>query len=48
MILINEMMKLSNKTIESIGIDLDIQRHYEEGYEEWLDKIIKILKEEEQ
>jgi hypothetical protein len=47
MILINEM-KLSNRTIESIGIDLDIQRRYEEGYEEWLDRVIEIIKEKPQ
>ena len=47
MILINET-KLSNRTIESIGIDLDIQRHYEEGYKEWLDRIIEIIKEKPQ
>ena len=42
MILINEI-KLSNRTIESIGIDLDIQRHYEE----WLDRVIETIRKGE-
>ena len=47
MILINET-KLSNRTIEQIGINLGIQRYYEEEYEEWLNRIIEIIKEKAQ